>query len=273
MRRLAILGLAMIGMAHSAVAADYDYPVLRGSQGYDAPPAYKDWSGFYIGGHIGYASANSDFGNQGSSQVANILRNTLLQEEFDVSSWLNPKASGNGTPFGLFMGYNWQSEDALFGFDLTYSHMSLSSGGSDSLARNVTTSDDTNYDVFVSATMAAKITDVLSLRGRGGVAIGNFLPYLTLGVAVGRVDLIQSASVTTVRYAGTPPLPEPPIFDSADDSRKGAYAYGASAGMGFDWAIFSNVFLRAEYEYVAFAPVQGVSLSIHTARAGLGAKF
>ncbi len=272
--RLAVLGLAMIGMAHSAVAADYDYPVLRGSQGYDAPPAYKDWSGFYIGGHAGYASGNSDFGNNGSSLIANILRLTTIQEEFDVSAWLSPKATGNGTPFGIFMGYNWQSEDALFGVDLTYSHMSLSSGASDSLARNITTSDDINYDVFVSATMAAKITDVLSLRGRGGVAIGNFLPYLTLGVAVGRVDITQSASVRTIQYDdNVPPGVVNDIFNSADDSRKGAYAYGASAGIGFDWEMFSNFFLRAEYEYVAFAPVQGISLSIHTARAGLGAKF
>lgn len=268
--RIAIAGLAMLGLVHGASAADYKDPVLRGSQWDTSVPNYRDWSGFYVGGHIGYTSATADFGQQGSSIVADILRLTLLEEEFSVSQWVSPDGHGNGTPFGIFFGYNWQSEDTVYGFDITYSHTSVLAGGTDSLARNVTTSDGTNYDVFVSATMGAKITDILSIRGRGGVSMGSFLPYATLGVAVARLDVVRTASVTTVEDPLGTPIS---ITESRDASRKGAFGYGFSAGLGFDWEIFPQMFLRAEYEYLALAAVDDIKISIHTARAGLGVKF
>lgn len=269
--RFAIAGLAMLGLVHGAAAADYRDPVLRGSQWDEAIPNYRDWSGFYVGGHIGYTSATADFGQQGSSIVADIMRLSVLEDEFSVSQWVSPDGHGNGSPFGVFFGYNWQSEDTIYGFDIIYSHTSVLAGGTDSLARNVTTTGGNNYDVFVSATMGAKITDILSIRGRGGVSIGSFLPYLTLGAAVARLDVVRTASVTTIEYVGG--VAQPPVSESRDESRKGAFGFGLSAGLGFDWEVFPQMFLRAEYEYLALAAVDDIKVSIHTARAGVGVKF
>lgn len=265
----------MIGLMHQASAADYGPPVLRGSSAWESGvPAYRDWSGFYAGGHIGHSSGTADFGDTGSGLIADILRNTAIEDEFDVSGWISPGGHGNGTPIGFFMGYNWQSEDTVFGVDVTYSRTSMLAGGSDSLARNVTTSGGTNYDVFVAATMAAKVTDILSMRARGGVTFGSFMPYGTLGVAVGRVDIIRSAAVRTIEYDdGDPPLVVSDITDAASDSKKGAFAFGLSAGLGFDWEIIPRMFLRGEYEYVGFAAVQDVAISIHTVRGGVGIRF
>lgn len=273
--RLAFAGLAVLALVEVAAAADYGAPVLRGSNAWESGvPAYRDWSGFYAGGHVGYSSGTADFGDTGSDLIADILRNTLIEDEFDVSSWVSPGGHGNGTPVGFFMGYNWQSEDTVFGIDITYSRTSIPAGGSDALARNITTSDDTNYDVFASATMMAKITDILSMRARGGVTFGSFMPYGTLGVAVGRVDIVRSATVTTIEYNDDdPPVGGPPQTVTASDSKKGAFAFGLSAGLGFDWEIFPRMFLRGEYEYVAFAPVKDVQISIHTARGGVGVRF
>jgi len=268
--RWAVVGLAMLGMASAASAADYRPPVLRGSQWDSTVPNYRDWSGFYVGGHIGYSSATADFGEGGSSIIADILRLSVLETEFSVSQWVSPGGHGNGTPFGLFFGYNWQSEDAVFGVDFIYSHSSILAGGTDSLARNVTTSGGDNYDVFVSATMGSKITDMLSIRGRGGVSYGPFLPYATLGVAVARLDVVRTATVTTVEDPGGVPIV---ASESRDESRKGAFGYGLSAGLGFDWEVFPQLFLRAEYEYLALAAVEDIKISIHTARAGVGVKF
>jgi len=270
--RLALALLSVLLAVGHASAAEPGPPVLRGSAWDESIPHYRDWSGFYVGGHIGYASGTADFGEPGSSVVADLLRLTLLEAEHNVSQWVSPGGHGNDTSFGVFMGYNWQSEDTIYGFDITYSHMSLSGGGSDSLDRNVTTSDTRNFDVFVSATMAAKITDIVSVRGRGGVSFGAFMPYGTLGVAVARLSILNTATVTTVEYLlGVPQLPG--ITVSGDASRRGAFAFGLSAGLGFDWEIIPQMFLRAEYEYVAFAPVEDVKISVHTARAGLGLRF
>jgi outer membrane immunogenic protein len=269
--RLALALFSVLLAVGHASAAEPGPPVLRGSAWDEAIPSYRDWSGFYVGGHIGYSSAMADFGTQGSSLVADIMRLSVLETEFSVSQWVSPDGHGNGTPIGFFMGYNWQSEDTVYGFDLAYSHTSILAGGTDSLARNVTTSGGDNYDVFVTATMGAKITDMLSIRGRGGVSYGSFLPYATLGVAVARLDVVRTANVTTIEYILG--VPQPPISESRDESRKGAFGFGLSAGLGFDWEIFPQMFLRAEYEYLALAAVEDIKISIHTARAGVGVRF
>ena len=268
--RLALAMFSVLIAVGHASAADRGPPVLRGSA-WDADiPHYRDWSGFYVGGHIGYSSATADFGEEGSSIIADILRLSVLETEFSVSQWVSPDGHGNGTPFGVFFGYNWQSEDTVFGVDFVYSHTSVLAGGTDSLARNVTTSGGDNYDVFVSATMGAKITDILSIRGRGGFSYGSFLPYATLGVAVARLDVVRTASVTTVE---DPLGAAIVVSESRDESRKGAFGFGLSAGLGFDWEVFPQMFLRAEYEYLALAAVDDIKISIHTARAGLGLRF
>jgi outer membrane immunogenic protein len=272
--RLALALFSVLLAVGHASAAEPGPPVLRGSAWDEAIPNYRDWSGFYVGGHIGYSSSRSDFGESGSQQVADILRLTVLEAEFNVSQWVSPGGHGNGTPIGVFFGYNWQSDDTIFGFDINYSHMAMSGSGVDSLARNVTTAGGVNYDVFVDAAMAAKVTDILTLRGRGGVSFGSFLPYGTLGIAVARVNILRSATVRTIEYDGaTPPNVVADITESADDSKKGAFAFGLSVGLGFDWEIIPQMFVRAEYEYAAFAPIEDIKLSVHTARAGVGLKF
>ena len=39
-----------------------------------------------------------------------------------------------------------------------------------------------------------RITDYGAARLRGGWVVGNFLPYATLGVAVGRANITRSAT-------------------------------------------------------------------------------
>jgi outer membrane immunogenic protein len=274
--RFAIAGLAVLALVHSASAADYRDPILRGSQWDADVPNYRDWSGFYVGGHIGYSSATADFEGNGSSVIADILRLSDIEAEFNVSQWVSPGGHGNGTPFGIFFGYNWQSEDVVYGFDVAYSHGSIMGGGTDSLTRRVTTSANRTFDVTASATMAAEITDLLSLRGRGGVSMGAFLPYATLGVAVARLNVVNRAFVTTQELdISVNPIVNigAPVTVPGDASKNGAFAFGLSAGLGFDWEIFPQMFLRAEYEYLAFAPVEDIKISIHTARAGVGVRF
>ena len=72
--RLSIAGAVLLGMVHGAAAADYGMPVLRGSM-FDQPQ-HVDVSGFYAGGHIGYASTNFRFGGE---LVGDLLRDTVIE--------------------------------------------------------------------------------------------------------------------------------------------------------------------------------------------------
>ena len=55
-------------------------------------------------------------------------------------------------------------------------------------------------------------------------------------------------------------LPLPGTFlgtfqQSASDGQNNIFVVGVAAGLGVDWAITRAVFLRAEWEFVGFAPV------------------
>ncbi len=52
------------------------------------------------------------------------------------------------------------------------------------------------------------------------------------------------------------------------------FAYGSTAGLGFELLVLPNVFLRAEWEYVQFFPVQDFKIHLNTSAAiGVGIKF
>ena len=273
--RLIVAGLAMLGLVQAASAADYGPPVLRGSAWDSNVPVYGDVSGFYIGATAGVSLANADFGDSARTVLGDLLRFSILDSEFNVPDWLAPpSATGSGSSVGAFVGYNWQSEDTVFGFEATYNRTSASASSSETIARIIDSQDNYQYNITASANLAAELTDILTLRGRGGVAIGSFVPYATLGVAVGRVNIRKTVSVSYPQpldlLGGQPVLP---AFAASASENKRAFAFGLAAGLGFDWELVQGLFLRAEYEYAAFAPVEDVKLTAHSARAGVGVRF
>ena len=68
MRRV-ICALAVLAFATPAIAADLDLDILRGSQPV-GPATFTRWSGFYLGGQIGYGDANADFSSATQPLVA-----------------------------------------------------------------------------------------------------------------------------------------------------------------------------------------------------------
>ena len=48
---------------------------------------------------------------------------------------------------------------------------------------------------------------------------------------------------------------------------------GVTTGLGLDVAIMPNVFLRGEWEYIYFAPLNGINSYMNTLRAGIGFRF
>ena len=82
MRRMRWLlcGLAVIGMAPQARAADFSDTLLRGSQVFQVGQGPR-WEGFYAGAHASYSMGSTDFGNGVSSLVSFALRNSVIQDQ------------------------------------------------------------------------------------------------------------------------------------------------------------------------------------------------
>jgi len=146
----------------------------------------------------------------------------------------NTKDSTNSAQFGGFLGYNTQWETLVLGIEGAYNRFNTLETSATSGAQSA----------------SYKLVDYGTLRGRAGYAFGQFLPYAFLGGAIGRVN-----------------------YNTPSGVRDNAFTPGFEAGLGLDVAILPNVFVRAEYEYVLFAPVGDTRSGISTARAGVGIRF
>ena len=269
------IGLAMcaaLAIWPSERAGAADWP-LRGSL---APQTtYARWDGWQFGVEAGWGTFRNDFGNSTSPLVAFILRNTTAESEFAPSTWTTlPSNTTNGPVFGGYIGYNMQWDQLVLGVDLGYKYANIATGANDSIARQFTTSDGFSNTVSIDARAQMKLVDYATFRGRAGYAWGQFLPYAFVGIAAGRFNY---GTTVTVHHTGTPIPPAPglpfDLTDTASNGKTNAIVGGGAAGLGIDWAATPGMYLRAEWEYVAFAPVNGSRSNINTGKIGAGARF
>ncbi len=286
MRRL-FVALALLGLVSKAAAAgEYeipDLPTLRGSSPFvPAAPTYTRWSGIYAGGQVGYGSANIDFSKATQPLYAFLLRELALENEVHPSRWqiLGTKDTG-GSSFGGFAGFNSQWDDVILGFDIHYGKSSFSASAPASPLSRRTSANGNVYQLTLDGSASMNIHDWGAGRVRGGYVMGNFLPYATAGFAVGRADVRRTATIVgeenppdsgSCATDTTPPICVPFTY-SKSEGKNNAFIFGWVAGVGMDFLITSNVFLRAEYEYVGFTSVSGIKPGISTARVGAGLKF
>ena len=290
MRRLvaiASIAFATGAFATGGWAADYepsDFPTLRGSTPYvPATTRHVNWGGFYGGGQVGYGASYMDFSKAGRSINAFDPNASFTAPFGSVSNWVSLGTdTGKAPTYGAFVGYNWQFDDLILGFEANYNHTNLFGSQSatrcynDALPPNcapaVTLNDGTGaatYNAQVTATASMRITDYGTARLRAGWVADNILPYAMIGLAVGRAEISRYATATgaLTSGAGTPFTRTEGTFNSS------MLMWGYSAGVGADWLIYRDVFVRAEYEFVQFLLVSDFRSQIHNGRLGLGVKF
>jgi len=274
----------------AAVAADVGEDFLRGSllPSFEAP-SYNNWEGFYVGGHIGGTYANTDYTNSLRSLTSTMLRNFAIADDVANLVTLGREATGK-TSFGGFIGYNFrQWDEFVLGVEANYTRLNLQSSNADS-PPGVRIQNDTGaptghhfyYDTTLTGSASVKIVDFATLRARAAWSgAGQFLPYAFVGAALGRASYSRTTTVSFTRR-DIPDTAIPPITPLPDssfgprtetESQSNVLAYGFTAGLGVDVTILPNMFLRAEWEYVQFAPIHDIKVSINTGRVGLGIKF
>ena len=130
-----------------------------------------------------------------------------------------------------------------------------------------------NDDVTITGSASMHITDYGTVRMRAGYETGNFLPYGFLGLAYGRADIARAASVVVVQTPASGGAPPVTVTFSESDNKNGAFIWGWALGGGVEVMVAPKVFMRGEYEFIAFQRVYGIKSQIQTGRVGLGYKF
>jgi opacity protein-like surface antigen len=180
---------------------------------------------------------------------------------------------GNAFGYGAFFGYNTQWQDLITSVEGSYTHTSLSATSSFSgiISRSFTPAAGSVTNVTIGPSIGRlDLTDYGEVRGRAGYVVGNLLPYGFIGVVVGsgnysvstNVDLTCTGGGSCVGFPQTPGA-----------GQSNALLYGLSVGGGLEWALTQNVFLRGEFEFVQFADINSISVSLFSARVGAGFKF
>jgi outer membrane immunogenic protein len=294
MRRF-LLAAVMIGAGFGAQAADMP-DFLRGSIPATMSTSTRNWGGWYVGGQVGYSSTADDFSNALVGLTSFIYRDSVLETPTSALSALG-KANAQGTGFGAFVGRNYQWDDLVFGVEANYNYFdSIKASSSSSIGPlqysfppgQFTPANDTpTFTVTLKGNAEAQIKDAITFRGRAGWATGDFLPYVFGGLAVGRMDVARSVTSTTTRRDDItttnilgvttitigPTLAVPSQSLTMTQARGNDFVVGWTGGLGLEYVVWNNVFVRAEWEYVKFLSVMNTTINMNSARAGIGYKF
>jgi outer membrane immunogenic protein len=281
MRRL-VCGLLLAGAVAPAVAGDYSNSLLRGSTtDFPTPQPYARWSGLYGGGQMGADFHGIDFRNTQGAAIGNIMAQDAILAMLPLTQMPQlPVFVKSGPSFGGFLGYNYQIDDVVLGVEANFNWSSVNASGAEFRTRNyvVVYNGHTYAPLTVNVTDAAKIVlnDYGSLRIRGAWAYGNFLPNVLAGVTVAQIDTSRSVMVS---YAGTDVTPPPAVnipvgaTHTQADRSHGKYIFGFSTGLGLDYALTPNIFLRGEVEYLQLGSPNDIKLNTTSIRTGMGLKF
>jgi outer membrane immunogenic protein len=180
MKRIALGALLAVAAAIPAQAADM--PVKA------APPIIPlyNWSGFYIGGNLGYSwgrsSTDAFIGSTAGATLATASRSA------DLDGWLG----------GFQLGFNWQSGNTVWGFEADIQATGQKASWTSSCATALCAA------VPITATLDHKLDWFSTFRLRlGWTFTPTTLLYITGGGVVGEVKNDLTLSSPTVTAIGS----------------------------------------------------------------------
>jgi opacity protein-like surface antigen len=280
--RLACLTALSALAAAPALAADF--PMLRGTSSPSLPPpplmeqtSPATWDGFYIGGLAGYGSAGFAPRNGASDLAARALRNTVLESTFNASQLIQPgNFSARSQMFGAFTGYNFAFGEAVLGIEADWTHFGKDGSGIDQISRQFTTRAGFQERISMRGGNATKLNDLFTIRGRAGYAMGNVMPYVTAGLALGYGRVSNFVDITTQGQNLDPANPVAidygPNTVQLAETRRNSFMAGFAGGAGVE-AMFGGLVLRGEYLYTRLQAQGGVTIDVNQGRVGAGVKF
>jgi outer membrane immunogenic protein len=189
---------------------------------YTAPLISRNWTGFYLGGNIGYAFDGSETAQTvGTPGFVGLIPGGIVPDQL--------KLRREGVIGGIQAGYNFQAGRAVFGFETDIQGLDArkrsSFTGNPVLGTQLTTSAKTELNYL--GTVRARL---------GYLPVDNVLLYVTGGLAYGSVK--TSASVNGVQ---APAL----SWNGSRSETQVGYAIGAGA----EYKLTANWSLKGEYLY------------------------
>lgn len=217
----------------------------------DESPAAYDWSGFYLGLNAGAGFNNSKVTHNFDYTGPDVTDGGTAGEINSLLDGIGANLSSNESAFtgGALMGYNWQQDSFVFGFEADMNYVGFGK------KRTSDISDDLNdlgvllgdpgageeeLDADIRTSFGADW--FATMRGRVGFAADNFLFYGTGGLAYGKMEASVKIDATELDDAD-------PDVNRYYTGSTSATNLGWTVGAGMEYGI-DNWSLGIEYLYV-----------------------
>jgi outer membrane immunogenic protein len=233
-----LLTLAVVGVAASTTAYAADMPLrapMPVAVGYD-------WSGFYVGGNVGWGFQSTDFNDPTSAQIAqnglpigigltNLFGNVPSQN-----------LQNNSLLGGFQAGANYQIARFVIGgeFDMSWGRLnsSMSAGLPSNFALIAPGLTFTDTEAFQQRT-----NWIATTTARFGVAQDNWLFYGKIGAA------FEDNTYTLTHFAS---IAIPVALNNSFSSTMSDIRVGFTVGAGVEWAFASHWTAKLEYDFMDF---------------------
>jgi outer membrane immunogenic protein len=209
---------------YNAMAADYPAKSEPPRYALAEGPAPR-WAGPYLGLHGGMG-----FGKWATSFESSSTNNGVAATPLSVSG--NSAAAGGLA--GVQAGYMWQVGNFVFGPELDLSASTVGNKKNMPFS-SLSVSPTSTFSQTSSLSSASSIKWLSTLRGRVGVAAGDWLFFGTGGLAAAGLDLETSSGNITASEV----------------------VVGYAAGGGLEYSFWPNARLRLEYLYYGFPGKSG----------------
>ncbi|TPQ41224.1 porin family protein [Bradyrhizobium guangdongense] len=190
-----------------------------GARPYTKAPIYAEplfnWTGFYVGGHVGGAWTNQQWINSANTTAFG-----------DLAPGQGFRQRGAGVLGGAQIGYNWQASQFVFGLEGTISGLS-----------NSGTVNNTVFGVGLDDQFSWRTNVLATIVGRAGVAVNNNLFYAKGGYAGAnnRLSVVDNVANPSTGSGG-----------------QTHWANGWTVGAGWEYGITPNWIVGLEYNYASF---------------------
>lgn len=219
-----IVGAFASVLAVSAVSAA-DLPIYKAPP--PPPPPVFSWEGFHIGISGSYAGG-----------VSNQYSQTYLLTGAFLAIPTSTSFGTSGYLVGYQNGYNWVFANGLVaGYESEFNYADVR---------------PTNARSYIGAGASSRLQWFGMERLRFGYAFGRFLPYITGGLAYGKV------------------LPYGQQWGGLYPTNQSVWQGGFAIGAGIEYAILDNWTVKAEYIFTRMKGASSANLSPFTYRTGTG---
>ena len=184
-----------------------------------------NWTGFYVGGQVGYARSQSDY-----SLKLGGLWELFPDEAEGIEEEADHEFDEDGFGIGGCAGYNYEFQN----------HVVIGLGIAGRKYWNLSNEFETgdfpsgrsDFDVWSSF----NTTGLVTFGPKIGYAVGRFLPYVSGGLAFGELDASQK--IFSSNFAG---------FREGEKASENRLGWNVSGGL--QYAFTPNWSLRVEYSY------------------------